>query len=112
MVLSSTMICNSTLLFFPWCKRNLLNTYLCFLLCSCHLACNVKWLGVRKHDLELVPEQSFIPLKPRDLQIAKSLASSEILPVNCQIINKCVVFQEIVDPKEGEDLTLSLFVFL
>ncbi|KAE9452031.1 hypothetical protein C3L33_16077, partial [Rhododendron williamsianum] len=45
-------------------------------------ACNVKWLGVRKHDLELVPEQSFIPLKPRDLQIAKSLASSEILPDN------------------------------
>ncbi|KAI8569670.1 hypothetical protein RHMOL_Rhmol02G0295400 [Rhododendron molle] len=45
-------------------------------------ACNVKWLGVRKDDLELLPEQSFIPLKPRDLQIAKSLASSEILPDN------------------------------
>ncbi|KAH7840130.1 hypothetical protein Vadar_013039 [Vaccinium darrowii] len=45
-------------------------------------ACNVKWLGVRKGDLELIPEQSFIPLKPRDVQIAKSLASSEILPDN------------------------------
>lgn len=67
---------------------------------------------MRKDDLELLPEQSFIPLKPRDLQIAKSMASSEILPVSCQIINKCVVFQEIVDPEEGEDLTLSLFVFL
>ncbi|PSS11368.1 Meiotic recombination protein like [Actinidia chinensis var. chinensis] len=45
-------------------------------------ACNVKWLGLRKDDLELVPEQSFIPLKPRDLQIAKSLVSSEILQDN------------------------------
>ncbi|GFZ01333.1 sporulation 11-2 [Actinidia rufa] len=45
-------------------------------------ACNVKWLGLRKDDLELIPEQSFIPLKPRDLQIAKSLVSSEILQDN------------------------------
>ncbi|XP_058199815.1 meiotic recombination protein SPO11-2 [Rhododendron vialii] len=45
-------------------------------------ACNVKWLGVRKDDLEHLPEQSFIQLKPRDLQIAKSMASSEILPDN------------------------------
>uniref|UniRef100_A0A166F9S8 Uncharacterized protein n=1 Tax=Daucus carota subsp. sativus TaxID=79200 RepID=A0A166F9S8_DAUCS len=42
-------------------------------------ACNVKWLGLRKDDLELIPEQSYIPLKPRDLQIAKSLISSDIL---------------------------------
>ncbi|XP_047332538.1 meiotic recombination protein SPO11-2-like [Impatiens glandulifera] len=42
-------------------------------------ACNVKWLGIRRDDLELIPEQSFIPLKPRDLQIAKSLLSLGIL---------------------------------
>ncbi|XAR70250.1 DNA topoisomerase (ATP-hydrolyzing) [Bertholletia excelsa] len=45
-------------------------------------ACNIKWLGLREDDLELLPEQSFLQLKPRDLQIAKSLASSEILPDN------------------------------
>ncbi|KAL7160019.1 hypothetical protein ABFS83_01G066800 [Erythranthe nasuta] len=43
-------------------------------------ACNVKWLGLLKDDIEqLVPEESLIPLKPRDHQIAKSLSSSEIL---------------------------------
>ncbi|CAL5437545.1 unnamed protein product [Camellia sinensis] len=45
-------------------------------------ACNVKWLGLRRDDLELIPEQSFMPLKPKDVQIAKSLASSEILQEN------------------------------
>ncbi|KAL8112526.1 meiotic recombination protein SPO11-2 [Apium graveolens] len=45
-------------------------------------ACNVKWLGLRKDDLELIPEESYIPLKPRDLQIAKSLISSDILQDN------------------------------
>lgn len=43
-------------------------------------ACNVKWLGMRGHDLELIPEPSLVPLRPRDLQIAKSLNSSGILP--------------------------------
>lgn len=38
-------------------------------------ACNVKWLGVRGKDLQLIPEESYVPLKPRDLQIAKSLMS-------------------------------------
>ncbi|GFP88935.1 meiotic recombination protein spo11-2 [Phtheirospermum japonicum] len=43
-------------------------------------ACNVKWLGLRKDDIErFVPEESLVPLKPRDHQIAKSLGSSEIL---------------------------------
>nr|XP_043613187.1 meiotic recombination protein SPO11-2 isoform X2 [Erigeron canadensis] len=42
-------------------------------------ACNVKWLGIRKDDLDIIPEEAFVPLKPKDLQIAKSLASSEIL---------------------------------
>ncbi|CAN4077656.1 unnamed protein product [Withania somnifera] len=43
-------------------------------------ACNVKWLGLRKDDIDqLIPEESLVPLKPRDLQIAKSLMSSEIL---------------------------------
>ncbi|KAK9103736.1 hypothetical protein Sjap_020990 [Stephania japonica] len=42
-------------------------------------ACNVKWLGLRGDDLQLIPEESLIPLKPRDLQIAKSLMASEIL---------------------------------
>ncbi|OVA16955.1 Spo11/DNA topoisomerase VI [Macleaya cordata] len=42
-------------------------------------ACNVKWLGIRGNDLELIPEESFVPLKPRDLQIAKSLMSCEML---------------------------------
>ncbi|GMQ05546.1 hypothetical protein CsSME_00050532 [Camellia sinensis var. sinensis] len=45
-------------------------------------ACNVKWLGLRRGDLELIPEQSFMPLKPKDVQIAKSLAASEILQDN------------------------------
>lgn len=43
-------------------------------------ACNVKWLGMRGDDLELIPEPSLVPLRPRDLQIAKSLNSSGILP--------------------------------
>ncbi|KAK9147392.1 hypothetical protein Scep_006149 [Stephania cephalantha] len=42
-------------------------------------ACNVKWLGLRGDDLQLIPEESLIPLKPKDLQIAKSLMASEIL---------------------------------
>ncbi|KAB2608680.1 meiotic recombination protein SPO11-2 [Pyrus ussuriensis x Pyrus communis] len=46
------------------------------------LACNVKWLGLRGEDLELIPEQALVPLKPKDLQIAKSLISSEILQEN------------------------------
>jgi len=45
------------------------------------LACNVKWLGLRSNDLPLVPDQSFVPLKPKDLQIARSLMSSGILQV-------------------------------
>nr|GMD99776.1 meiotic recombination protein SPO11-2 [Ipomoea batatas] len=46
-------------------------------------ACNVKWLGLRKDDIEkLVPEESLVPLKQRDVQIAKSLISSEILQDN------------------------------
>ncbi|KAE8710797.1 Meiotic recombination protein SPO11-2 [Hibiscus syriacus] len=42
-------------------------------------ACNVKWLGLRGNDLHLIPEQSLAQLKPRDLQIARSLVSSPIL---------------------------------
>ncbi|KAI9108381.1 hypothetical protein K1719_020572 [Acacia pycnantha] len=42
-------------------------------------ACNVKWLGLRADDLHLLPEESLVPLKPKDLQIAKSLMSSEML---------------------------------
>ncbi|XP_051136855.1 meiotic recombination protein SPO11-2 [Andrographis paniculata] len=46
-------------------------------------ACNIKWLGLRKDDIEqLIPEESLIPLTPKDHQIAKSLASSEILQDN------------------------------
>ncbi|CAJ1927679.1 unnamed protein product [Sphenostylis stenocarpa] len=45
-------------------------------------ACNVKWLGIRGHDLPLLPDQSFVPLKPKDLQIAQSLISSGILQDN------------------------------
>ncbi|KAK9276831.1 hypothetical protein L1049_006368 [Liquidambar formosana] len=45
-------------------------------------ACNVKWLGLRGDDLQLIPEQALVQLKPRDLQIAKSLISSEILQEN------------------------------
>jgi hypothetical protein len=44
-------------------------------------ACNVKWLGLRGDDLQLIPEESLVSLKPRDLQIAKSLMSSETLQV-------------------------------
>nr|XP_027080749.1 meiotic recombination protein SPO11-2 isoform X2 [Coffea arabica] len=43
-------------------------------------ACNVKWLGMRMDDIsQLVPEESLINLKPKDLQIAKSLLSSDVL---------------------------------
>ncbi|KAK7308962.1 hypothetical protein RJT34_05328 [Clitoria ternatea] len=45
-------------------------------------ACNVKWLGLRGHDLPLLPDQSLVPLKPKDLQIAQSLMSSGILQDN------------------------------
>nr|POE88761.1 meiotic recombination protein spo11-2 [Quercus suber] len=45
-------------------------------------ACNVKWLGLRGNDLQLIPEQSMVPLKQRDLQIATSLMSSEFLQEN------------------------------
>ncbi|RAL53417.1 hypothetical protein DM860_007089 [Cuscuta australis] len=46
-------------------------------------ACNVKWLGLRKDDIEkLVPEESLVSLKQRDLQVAKSLLSSEVLQDN------------------------------
>ncbi|KAL7597448.1 hypothetical protein Lser_V15G27599 [Lactuca serriola] len=45
-------------------------------------ACNIKWLGLRKDDLELIPEESFVPLRPKDTQIAKSLTSSQILQDN------------------------------
>ncbi|KAG7584698.1 Spo11/DNA topoisomerase VI subunit A N-terminal [Arabidopsis thaliana x Arabidopsis arenosa] len=42
-------------------------------------ACNVKWIGLRGDDLDLIPEESLVPLKPKDSQIAKSLLSSKIL---------------------------------
>ncbi|RWR91905.1 meiotic recombination protein SPO11-2 [Cinnamomum micranthum f. kanehirae] len=42
-------------------------------------ACNVKWLGLRGDDLQLIPEHAFIPMKPRDLQVAQSLMSSNML---------------------------------
>ncbi|XP_057968460.1 meiotic recombination protein SPO11-2 isoform X2 [Malania oleifera] len=45
-------------------------------------ACNVKWLGLRADDLQLIPDESLVPLKPRDLQIAKSLMRSETLQEN------------------------------
>ncbi|CAL5008342.1 unnamed protein product [Urochloa decumbens] len=46
---------------------------------SYRYACNVKWLGLRGEDLQLIPESAFQELKPRDLQIAKSLLSSKFL---------------------------------
>lgn len=46
---------------------------------SYRYACNIKWLGLRKDDLQIIPQQAFIQLKPRDLQIAKSLMSSTLL---------------------------------
>ena len=44
-------------------------------------ACNVKWLGLRGDDLQLIPQSAFQELKPRDLQIAKSLLSSKFFQV-------------------------------
>ncbi|KAF7096039.1 hypothetical protein CFC21_098050 [Triticum aestivum] len=46
---------------------------------SYRYACNVKWLGLRGDDLQLIPQSAFQELKPRDLQIAKSLLSSKFL---------------------------------
>lgn len=45
-------------------------------------ACNVKWVGLRGDDLNLIPEESLVPLKAKDSQIAKSLLSSKILQEN------------------------------
>ncbi|KFK40478.1 hypothetical protein AALP_AA2G000900 [Arabis alpina] len=45
-------------------------------------ACNVKWIGLRGDDLNLIPEESLVPQKPKDSQIAKSLMSSKILQEN------------------------------
>ncbi|XP_062030700.1 meiotic recombination protein SPO11-2 isoform X1 [Rosa rugosa] len=42
-------------------------------------ACNVKWLGMRADDIELIPAEALVPLKPKDIQIAKSLMSSDML---------------------------------
>ncbi|TVU42861.1 hypothetical protein EJB05_09284, partial [Eragrostis curvula] len=49
---------------------------------SYRYACNVKWLGLRGDDLQLIPESALQELKPRDLQIAKSLLSSKFLQEN------------------------------
>ncbi|EEE68073.1 hypothetical protein OsJ_26101 [Oryza sativa Japonica Group] len=46
---------------------------------SYRYACNVKWLGLRGDDLQLIPQSAYQELKPRDLQIAKSLLSSKFL---------------------------------
>jgi len=46
---------------------------------SYRYACNVKWLGLRGDDLQLIPESAFQELKPRDSHIAKSLLSSKFL---------------------------------
>ncbi|VVA93564.1 unnamed protein product [Arabis nemorensis] len=45
-------------------------------------ACNVKWIGLRGDDLNLIPEESLVPQKPKDSQIAKSLMSSKTLQEN------------------------------
>ncbi|KAM5572354.1 meiotic recombination protein SPO11-2 [Rosa sericea] len=42
-------------------------------------ACNVKWLGMRADDMDLIPAEALVPLKPKDIQIAKSLMSSDML---------------------------------
>ncbi|KAL6658989.1 hypothetical protein ACP70R_003029 [Stipagrostis hirtigluma subsp. patula] len=49
---------------------------------SYRYACNVKWLGLRGDDLQLIPDNALQELKPRDLQIAKSLLSSKFLQEN------------------------------
>lgn len=50
-------------------------------------ACNVKWLGLRGDDLQLIPQSAYQELKPRDLQIAKSLLSSKFLQVSLLTLN-------------------------
>ncbi|XP_050378673.1 meiotic recombination protein SPO11-2 isoform X2 [Argentina anserina] len=42
-------------------------------------ACNVKWLGMRADDMDLIPAEALVPLKPKDIQIAKGLMSSDKL---------------------------------
>jgi hypothetical protein len=54
---------------------------------SLFTACNVKWLGLRGDDLQLIPQSAFQELKPRDLQIAKSLLSSKFLQVRLLFLN-------------------------
>lgn len=77
------------------CNVTLLNVYL-------HdIACNVKWLGLRGDDLHLLPEQSLLPLKQKDLQIAKSLMSSEILQVNYPAPKNVACYILLVIPCQG-----------
>ncbi|KAH7428336.1 hypothetical protein KP509_10G088000 [Ceratopteris richardii] len=41
--------------------------------------CDVKWLGLRSRDIQLVSKESFIPLTAKDRQLATSLLSSKML---------------------------------
>ncbi|MQL68544.1 hypothetical protein Taro_000851, partial [Colocasia esculenta] len=73
---------------YPWVWRHIdMHDQLCLYIyyggnmsVVCQPACNVKWLGLRAGDIENVSPNSMVDLRPRDLQIAKSLMSSKMLP--------------------------------
>ncbi|URD93680.1 Type IIB DNA topoisomerase [Musa troglodytarum] len=46
---------------------------------SYRYACNVKWLGLRADDLQIIPQKVMMQLKPHDIKTAKSLMSSKLL---------------------------------
>nr|XP_018676843.1 PREDICTED: meiotic recombination protein SPO11-2 isoform X2 [Musa acuminata subsp. malaccensis] len=46
---------------------------------SYRYACNVKWLGLRADDLQIIPQQVMMQLKPHEIKTAKSLMSSKLL---------------------------------
>ncbi|KAI5067860.1 hypothetical protein GOP47_0016205 [Adiantum capillus-veneris] len=41
--------------------------------------CDVKWLGLRSRDLELIPKESHLPLTAKDRRLGASLLSSKML---------------------------------
>ena len=71
---------NNFLSLFPYILVELLNLTMSNTFLNV-LACNVKWLGLRGEDLQLILAESLVPLKPKDLQIAKSLVATDILQV-------------------------------
>ncbi|WOK94930.1 hypothetical protein Cni_G03635 [Canna indica] len=51
---------------------------------SYRYACNVKWLGLRGNDLQIIPQEAMIQLTAHDIKTSKSLMSSKFLQESYQ----------------------------